>query len=66
LKWHEFDWKSYIAKDIQPEDLADPITRFGIHLIRSNEIGVNRTVPDNRYLDTEKTDSSFKKVKQKN
>ena len=58
MKWHEFDWKSYIAKDIRPEDLADPITRFGIHLIRSNEIGVNRTVPDNRYLDTEKTDSS--------
>jgi hypothetical protein len=27
LKWHQFDWKSYIAKDVRPTDLQDPVTR---------------------------------------
>ena len=50
LKWHEFDWKKYISKDIRASDGTDPVTRFGIHIVRSVEIGVNRTVPDNRLV----------------
>ena len=51
IPWHEFDWKSYIGLDWKPEiDEADPWTRFGIHLKNSIDIGVNRTIPDNRYV----------------
>ena len=48
MSWHKFDWKSYIKKDIKPEDYTNPKERFGIHLLNSIKIGVNRTVPDNR------------------
>ena len=50
IPWHEFDWKSYIKLDWKPElDEKDPLQRFGIHLKNSIDIGVNRTIPDNRY-----------------
>ena len=48
IAWHKFDWKSYIHKDVKSEDYTNPMDRFGIHLLNSIKIGVNRTVPDNR------------------
>ena len=51
IPWHKFDWKTYIKKDLKPSDFDDPISRFGIHLPNSIRIGVNRTIPDNRFLD---------------
>ena len=49
IEWHKFDWKTYVEKDVQKEDLQDPISRFSLHLLNSNKIGVNRTIPDLRY-----------------
>jgi len=48
LEWHEFDWKTYIKKDLIETDIDFPTDRFGINLPKSIEIGVNRTLPDNR------------------
>ena len=49
VPWHEFDWKGYVAKDWKPDlDEDDPVSRFGIHLKNSIELGVNRTIPENR------------------
>ena len=56
IAWHKFDWKSYIQKDVKSEDYANPTNRFGIHLLNSIKIGVNRTVPDNRNPICAKTD----------
>ena len=48
VQWHEFDWKTYIKKDLIETDIDFPTDRFGINLPKSIEIGVNRTLPDNR------------------
>ena len=48
LQWHQFDWKTYIKKDLIDTDIDFPTERFGINLPKSIEIGVNRTIPDNR------------------
>ena len=56
IAWHKFDWKSYIQKDVKSEDYTNPTNRFGIHLLNSIKIGVNRTVPDNRNPICAKTD----------
>ena len=48
MNWFDFDWKKYIEKDVKNEDYQNPMDRFGIHLLNSVKIGVNRTVPDNR------------------
>ncbi len=46
-----FDWRAYVEKDWrEEEDAADPTDRFGINLRNSIDVGVNRTVPDNRYV----------------
>ena len=56
IAWHKFDWKYYIQKDVKSEDYTNPTDRFGIHLLNSIKIGVNRTVPDNRNPICAKTD----------
>ena len=48
-KWQDFDWESYIKKDITKVDLENPTKRFTINLINSIKVGVNRTIPDYRY-----------------
>lgn len=44
VPWYEFDWKTYVKKDIQDGDKKDPLNRFGIHLLNSVDLGVNRTI----------------------
>ena len=48
LKWHQFKWKNYIKKDLLEEDYKNPIDRFGLNIVNSIKIGVNRTIPDHR------------------
>ena len=51
IHWRDFDWKTYVEKDWQPEvDTADPVSRFGIHLRNSIDIGVDREIPEYRYF----------------
>ena len=54
LKWHQFKWKNYIKKDLLEEDYKNPIDRFGLHIVNSIKIGVNRTIPDHRYVGKQK------------
>ncbi len=60
IPWHDFDWKTYIAKDWDEEaDSADPTARFGIDLRASIALGVNRTrtgTPDHRPEECKKVD----------
>ena len=49
-KWQDFDWETYIKKDITNVDLEDPTKRFTINLLNSINVGVNRTIPDYRYV----------------
>ena len=48
LKWQEFDWKKYQAKDVTEEDLKDPFKRFSVNVVKSAKLSANRAVPDNR------------------
>ena len=48
IKWEEFDWKKYQAKDITKEDLEDPLKRFSVNIVKSSRLVANCTVPDNR------------------
>ncbi len=48
VPWRDFNWRSYIAKDMMEEEEPDPVTRFGINLTASIGIGAHRDVPDFR------------------
>ena len=48
LKWEDFDWKKYQAKDVTKEDLKDPLKKFSVNIVKSAKLSANRTVPDNR------------------
>ena len=52
LNWYDFDWKTYIEKDLTQEDVKEPEKRFGLNLVQSIKIGVNRTMPDNRSVNS--------------
>jgi len=56
LKWHQFKWKNYIKKDLLEEDYKNPIDRFGLNIVNSIKIGVNRTIPDHRNPQCSKID----------
>ena len=51
IPWQDFDWRTYVEKDWKPAtDELDPVSRFGIHLRKSIDIGVHRDIPTYRYM----------------
>ena len=48
IKWEEFDWRAYQAKDLSDEDTADPVRRFSLNILESSKLAPDRSLPDNR------------------
>ncbi|TRY80489.1 hypothetical protein TCAL_15512, partial [Tigriopus californicus] len=65
VPWYEFDWKTYVRKDVLDEDKKDPVDRFGIHLLNSVDIGVNRTILKTRDRGTSRFSQPFRRCSSK-
>uniref|UniRef100_A0A0K2TVM8 Polypeptide N-acetylgalactosaminyltransferase n=1 Tax=Lepeophtheirus salmonis TaxID=72036 RepID=A0A0K2TVM8_LEPSM len=46
--WGTFDWKSYIEKDLTVENIEDPLSKYGVDVVKSYETAYNRSIPDFR------------------
>ena len=48
IRWEDFDWKAYQAKDLSEEDLEEPVRRFSLNIVESSKLAPDRSLPDNR------------------
>ena len=42
VDWEEFDYRTYMQKDLEATDLDEPHSKFGINLVKSARLKPNR------------------------